>query len=54
MVPAISLVEQRQIASALLIAEEMIRSIQEYLKSLRLEKRALMQQLLTGTRRVTV
>ncbi|NHN85491.1 restriction endonuclease subunit S [Acetobacter musti] len=49
-----SLPEQKAIAAVLTTADEEITSIESDLSHLRQEKKALMQQLLTGKRRVTV
>ena len=46
--------EQRAIATVLTTADEEIASLESDLSRLRQEKKALMQQLLTGKRRVTV
>lgn len=48
----ISLEEQQRIASVLSNADQEITLLQQKLKALKLEKKALMQQLLTGKRRV--
>ena len=49
-----SLLEQQKIASVLAIAVQEIQILQTKLACLKHEKEALMQQLLTGKRRVTV
>ena len=46
--------EQKAIAAVLTTADEEITAIESDLSHLRQEKKALMQQLLTGKRRVTV
>lgn len=51
-IPVPSLAEQQKISSALFIADKEIEVIQAKLNVLRQEKKALMQQLLTGKRRV--
>ncbi len=49
-----SLVEQQRIASVLITADKEIETLQQKLDCLKQEKKALMQQLLTGKRRVNV
>ena len=49
-----SLEEQSKIAGLLLNADEKVQSLKNQVHSLRVEKKALMQQLLTGKRRVLV
>jgi type I restriction enzyme S subunit len=49
-----SLSEQKAIAAVLTTADEEITALESDLTRLRQEKKALMQQLLTGKRRVTV
>ncbi|ASC07153.1 Type I site-specific deoxyribonuclease (plasmid) [Acetobacter pasteurianus subsp. pasteurianus] len=46
--------EQRAIAAVLTTADEKLAALESDLSRLRQEKKALMQQLLTGKRRVTV
>ncbi|MDN5625647.1 MAG: hypothetical protein L0G96_21120 [Acinetobacter sp.] len=46
--------EQRKIAKVLCIADQEIETLQEKLDCLKQEKKALMQQLLTGKKRVKV
>ena len=53
-VPTPSLSEQKAIAAVLTTADEEITALESDLTRLRQEKKALMQQLLTGKRRVTV
>lgn len=53
-VPAPPLPEQKAIAAILTTADEEIAAIESDLSRLRDEKKALMQQLLTGKRRVKV
>ncbi len=53
-IPTPSFEEQKGIASVLVNADEEIQAIQKRLEHLKLEKKALMQQLLTGKRRVNV
>lgn len=52
--PVPSLAEQQTIASVLLVTDTEITKIQSQLDNLKLQKKALMQQLLTGKRRVKV
>ena len=51
-IPSPPLDEQRKIADVLNHAEALIANYRKYLERLRIEKQALMQQLLTGKRRV--
>ncbi|MCI9691851.1 type I restriction endonuclease subunit R [Vibrio parahaemolyticus] len=53
-VPLPPLEEQQKIAAVLSIADQEITTLQQKLEALKLEKKALMQQLLTGKRRVLV
>lgn len=53
-VPVPSLEEQERIADILHIASKQIIALEQKLACLKQEKKALMQQLLTGKRRVTV
>ncbi|MDI9662780.1 restriction endonuclease subunit S [Acinetobacter baumannii] len=48
------LVEQKKIASVISLADQVIRTLQKKLDCLKQEKKALMQQLLTGKKRVKV
>ena len=53
-VPMPSLEEQEAIASVLSAADDEIEALREYIERLKAEKKALMQQLLTGKRRIKV
>jgi type I restriction enzyme S subunit len=53
-VPVPSFDEQEKIANVLHASAEQIEALQKKLACLRQEKKALMQQLLTGKRRVTI
>ena len=53
-VPLPPLEEQQKIATVLSIADQEITTLQQKLEALKLEKKALMQQLLTGKRRVKI
>ena len=46
--------EQQKIAAVLSVADQEITTLQQKLHALKLEKKALMQQLLTGKRRVSL
>jgi type I restriction enzyme S subunit len=50
----VSIEEQQKIAAVLSTADQEISSLQKKLDALRQEKKALMQQLLTGKRRVKI
>ena len=54
MIPVPSLLEQKKIASALSLAAQEMETLQKRLDCLKREKKALMQQLLTGKKRVKV
>ena len=54
MIPVPSLLEQKKIASALSLAAQEMETLQKRLDCLKQEKKALMQQLLTGKKRVKV
>ena len=54
MIPLPSREEQQKIANVLSIADKEITALQQKLDALKQEKKALMQQLLTGKRRVKV
>lgn len=54
MIPVPSLLEQKKIASALSLAAQEMETLQKKLDCLKQEKKALMQQLLTGKKRVKV
>jgi type I restriction enzyme S subunit len=53
-IPLPSIEEQEKIVTTIAIADEEISILNEQLESLDLQKKALMQQLLTGKRRVKV
>ncbi len=53
-IPTPSLEEQQKIAAVLSIADQEITALQQKLDALKQEKKALMQQLLTGKRRVNI
>lgn len=54
MIPVPSLLEQKKIASALSLADQEIENLKNRIDCLKQEKKALMQQLLTGKKRVKV